>query len=60
MQGHRFLQPYLTSYEEMPSLIPTGIWRTTTKVAKVSDGREEEVLHYTDYYEITSKGLIEF
>lgn len=60
LQGHRFVRPYYTSYNNFPPLIPTGMWRTDIKVTKEFDGIEEDIFMFRDYYEITPKGIIEF
>lgn len=51
------MKPYHTSYDHLPLLIPTGMWRVDQIVPKEFRGVEEEIFRCRDYYEITPKGI---
>lgn len=57
LQGHKYVKPYYTSYEILPPLLPVGTWRCDIRLTK---GLEEEVFKFTNYYEISGTGLLEF
>lgn len=59
-QGHRFIKPFYTNFDNYLPLIPVGIWRCDVTITKVIDEKEELVFGYREFYEITPKGIIEF
>lgn len=58
-QGHRYIKPQVSTYNHFP-LVPIGEWRVDFIVSTIINKSEDEVLRWSDFYEIKPTSAIEF